>query len=665
MSNLNINKKLILLGTIALVVFLVLYYFISQSYSKRLEELITKKIENTKAAMLELEQRDTAMLASTLTVIQNDPMYAELLTNGSKNELYEYTLALHKKLKEEFGITHFYFHKPSGINYLRMHARELSGDRIERDTFSETVTTGKLSSGIEVGKTAMALRVVGPLYKKGEIVGYIELALEINHFLDILKKSTGYEFALYAEKDLLDKESWEELRSRHKGASGWDDMEEHVMIANTALSDAHTSCFSEQSLTYVEKDEAVKRLNDYNNNNGLACGGFPIDDVNDEGEHLGAVLTLIDITGEAALVARSHQILYVLLFLAFFVMFIGLWVLKHSIANPVEEIVDAANKMAGGNFSHRIKIRTRDEMGMVAASLNEMASQLDTFYQEMEELVKKKTSDLVEVNASLEDKNEELKSAFDKLELKTQEVERANEDLKGLERLKTEFLQTVSHELRSPLTPILGYLELMRDGDLGDFSNQQKECIQEMFICGKNLQMVLDELLEAASIQTGRLFVDLKEIKIRSILDGSIRNISRFANEHNIEIMLGPVPEGLVVIGDAKKLSQVITHLLRNAVKFNHDNGRIELTVEDQDSGIEIKISDNGIGIPRERLSRIFEAFYQVDSSSGRYYEGIGLGLYLVKKLIDAHSGRISVKSKANEGTTFTINLPKSRNFSV
>lgn len=342
--------------------------------------------------------------------------------------------------------------------------------------------------------------------------------------------------------------------------------------------------------------------------------------------------------------------------------------LRIGVIRHVEKMAQAAKGFAGGDFTHRLKVSSKDEIGLLANSMNDMAEQLDTLYSGLERQVEIRTQELQAANQEMAASNEELQASYAQLQATTAELEEANqrladvnEELKGIDRLKTDFLQTISHELRSPLSPILGYLDLMKEGKAGELTPKQKNMVGEMQTCGRNMQMLVDELLEVVSIEAGNLVLSFEELDLHLILQQSIKDIRRYADEKKIEMVTRIPSNPLWLSGDGRRLTEIFTHLLRNAVKFNNQGGKITVEVLNKDNGAEVIVSDTGIGIPREKLDKIFGLFYQLDSSSTRYHEGVGLGLYLVKRLVDLHSGAITVESEEGAGTRVGISIPKNR----
>lgn len=663
----KVGTKLTLIITAAMLLISLSFYAMQRYSRDRLLESITlKRVQQAEYTVRNLEEQDTRMLAAVLDVVLKDQGFKELFLSGDRERLYSYGRPLFEELKGKYGITHFYFHLPNGINFLRLHEKEIYGDKIERVTFKRAQSSKQFTSGIELGKTAFALRVVAPYYDRGELIGYVELGQEIDHFLKTLKGNTNDEFVTAAEKEYLNREDWISVRRVAGLPDNWDELGEHVWFNWTTLSPLTEGCFTEGNIARVEKGESL--FKDFQGRKkGFACGGFPLNDV--EGRPVGAVLTMIDIRDQIAM-ARKSDLNIVIVFSLLFILGTVLLSLsiKGMITSPIERLAEAAKVIADGDMSHRMEVGTGDEIGKLAGIMNDMAARLQIAHSSLESQVEIRTEELRGANEELILANEELQSACSQSEILTAELEesseslsRANDDLKGMDRLKTEFLQTISHELRSPLTPVLGYLEMLRDGDAGELDPKQKEIVEEMHVCGKNMQLLVDELVEAASIQAGKLYLEFEEVDICQVLRGSINGIRKYAdtNRTELEVRIPYCP--MPVEGDRRRLMEIFTHIIRNAVKFNHEGGKVLVTASATDKGTEVAVSDTGIGIPKERLERIFETFYQAESSPTKRYEGVGLGLYLVKRLVDVHNGKITVKSEVGVGTTFSVFIPRKR----
>jgi len=230
--------------------------------------------------------------------------------------------------------------------------------------------------------------------------------------------------------------------------------------------------------------------------------------------------------------------------------------------------------------------------------------------------------------------------------------------LQEADQLKDEMIQNVSHELRTPLTFIKGYVQLLLNGELGPLTDAQDKSLQLVSRKTEQLARLVEDMitLEMVSPET----LDIEPVNLgylaRAALDGCRIEATRAGIELREEI-----PEGLPpAAADWARISQVFDNLLTNAIKFSPDGGTITVRVMDAGDCLRAEVSDTGIGIPEEKLPRIFERFYQVDGSSRRRFRGAGLGLAIVKKIVEAHGGRVGVQSKLGEGSTFYFTLPKS-----
>jgi PAS domain S-box-containing protein len=258
---------------------------------------------------------------------------------------------------------------------------------------------------------------------------------------------------------------------------------------------------------------------------------------------------------------------------------------------------------------------------------------------------------------------EEVKKYSMKLEEevreRTQELRKAYEELKEYDRLKTVFLSNVSHELRTPLVTIRGYLEMVLKEQLGKITETQRKYLGVSLKNCNQLSSFIDELLDFSRYETGRAKFELKPFPLEPIIRDCIESIRPQIIQKGISIEYKFPPFIPLVMGDQNKVTQVFTNLLSNAEKFNIQQGKITIEVLPQEEDyLWIRVTDTGIGIPEKHLPKVFDRFYQVDSSTTRRYGGTGIGLAIVKNIIEGHRGTISVNSELNKGTIFTFSLP-------
>ena len=239
------------------------------------------------------------------------------------------------------------------------------------------------------------------------------------------------------------------------------------------------------------------------------------------------------------------------------------------------------------------------------------------------------------------------------LQIETERAQAAN-------RLKSEFLANMSHELRTPLNGILGFSELLIDKKAGTLNPDQTEFLTDVLNSGRHLLQLINDLLDIAKIEAGRMELAPESFSIRNLLEEVAGVLSPLVREKNIDYLSKVNLQDDILIGDQKKIKQVIYNLLSNAIKFTEVHGHIEVRIQAAgDRQIEIGVQDSGIGIAPADLSRLFVDFQQLDSSSSRRFQGTGLGLALTKKLVELHGGAIRVESEFAKGSTFTVTLPR------
>ena len=230
--------------------------------------------------------------------------------------------------------------------------------------------------------------------------------------------------------------------------------------------------------------------------------------------------------------------------------------------------------------------------------------------------------------------------------------------LKELERVRQDFVANVSHELRTPLTTIKGYAETLLEGALKE--DVAFQFVQVIKRHTDRLTKIVDDLLMLSKIESKEFRLKREVISLRDLIDDVIDFVKGAAGKKNISISRNEILPSLVLEADRNYLEQVLTNLLDNAIKYTPEGGRIAISaIEKESKEIRFSIEDNGIGIPREDIPRIFERFYRVDKGRSQDLGGTGLGLSIVKHLVQAHGGRVWVESRLGEGSTFYFTLPK------
>ncbi len=237
------------------------------------------------------------------------------------------------------------------------------------------------------------------------------------------------------------------------------------------------------------------------------------------------------------------------------------------------------------------------------------------------------------------------------------ELQRAHEKLKSVDRLKTEFMNIAAHELKTQLVPMVGYLHLIYKKKL---SKDDQESLDIAIRNTRRLQRLVEDILDIAKLESKVMKFNMEDLQMTTVAKDAVASAAPFAKEKKLALNT-KVPEKLPTVhGDAGRLTQVLTNLLNNAIKFT-DKGSVTLAAKKMGGGIVFEVTDTGIGISRKDQPKLFTKFYQADTSAKRKYAGTGLGLAICKEIVKAHKGRVWVKSRLGHGSTFGFNLPTKR----
>ena len=235
------------------------------------------------------------------------------------------------------------------------------------------------------------------------------------------------------------------------------------------------------------------------------------------------------------------------------------------------------------------------------------------------------------------------------------EAERLREEK---ERMRQNFISMVSHEMRTPLVAVMQYLEVLGGGLAGEINQEQVKIINRMKIRLNELLALISRWLKYARIEELKIKEGFQDFVLSSVIQESLDLVKPLAQEKNIQLIIDPIEEKIIVSGDREMLKEVFMNLFGNGIKYNREKGRVNVQTRLLADSVVIDIIDTGIGIPEEALVDIGEEFYRVKREG--LAAGFGLGLAIVKKILDIHGGRLEIKSKVNEGSTFTVYLPRS-----
>jgi two-component system sensor histidine kinase BarA len=262
-----------------------------------------------------------------------------------------------------------------------------------------------------------------------------------------------------------------------------------------------------------------------------------------------------------------------------------------------------------------------------------------------------------------------MRMTFAELTEHNQRLQRALARLEELDRLKSNFLATMSHELRTPLTSVIGYAEMMAEGLAGPVTSDQHEYLVTILSKADQLLGLITSVLDVGSLESTPLALERCALSLAEVVEAEVATYVPQAAKRGIAIQVEDRCGRATVLGDKKKMRQIVSSLVSNAVKFTADHGFVvialrpgPLTPHESDGGasaaIQLVVTDSGIGISRDQVGKIFEPFFQVDSSSTRAFGGTGLGLTLAKAYVEAHGGRIWVDTAPGQGSVFVASFP-------
>lgn len=265
------------------------------------------------------------------------------------------------------------------------------------------------------------------------------------------------------------------------------------------------------------------------------------------------------------------------------------------------------------------------------------------------------TEQLIQLRSALQSSHRNLEQ---RVKERTSELNEAMQRLSELSQMKANFVANISHELRTPLTHVKGYLELLVTESLGKVSDEQRHALQVSQRSTTKLGSMIEDLIMFSLASRGEMSMRLDKVDIRRLVSLAATSASNKAEERGVQVIAEALDNIPSVQADPEKIGWVVNQLLDNGIKFTPSGGSVVVSLTEEGSNlIVLSIKDTGIGIPQSRLNEVFEPFHQLDGSSTRHYGGTGLGLSLVRQIIEAHGSLLDVQSVEGKGSTFKFPL--------
>ncbi len=326
-------------------------------------------------------------------------------------------------------------------------------------------------------------------------------------------------------------------------------------------------------------------------------------------------------------------------FITVIILFFVGWALSGFLLRPLRNVTAASKRIARGDFSVRLPVKSQDIIGNLAMSMNNMAEQLEGLTGSMEKKVREATRNLNKTNKMLQSQKEELK--------------KKNEKLKEMDKMKSDFVSLVSHELKTPLTSIVGYAKtlLIRD----EPEEKKKKYLNVIVSEGSRLASLVDRFLDISMIDSGEFEIVTHEFKLKEFMEETVRF---YRKNSSTEIRM-EIEENIKVRWDMNAMKQAVGNLIDNALRFTPVDKGVDIKVTIPGDNVNIKIKDYGPGIDEKEFGRIFQKFYRKKNKANAKNKGSGLGLAIVKSIVEMHNGKVSIKSSPGEGAEFTMELPQ------
>ncbi len=596
------NKAVVMIIIIALINIGGIFIFLNISRWSNIKFMTKNMLIRLEKNFEEYEANMTKTLESSLDILVRNETMAKIFLSGNRDELFNYSADLFDHIKKNKYFTHWYFlnTEDEGTCFLRMHNRRLYGDRISRFTYQKSVETKKMYSGKELGKTAFALRSVHPWYYKGELIGYIELGIEIESFFRNLKKTFEADLGLIVNKSSIDKTKWASVRKEKGLRLNWDDHPNYLLINKTTdnkelidLQEISESIPSEKKILSIKKT----------NGKHFMRGIIPLSDAS--GNKVGLIYFLKDITNVFSKLSNQALILMIIIF--FFLLILTFLMIYF-------------HKKAEG--------------------------QLRKYRENLEEIIEERTKELKsEFIARLEAEGKQLRAV--KLAEKSSKMASLGVMAAG-----------IAHEINQPLNAI----KISSDSALFKSKNDGNELDETYISKLKSISEGVDRI--SVIINNMRNFWILPDdtnidiIDLNEAAEAAINLLRPRMDKNKIELIFDRPDKPVQIKAVLVHLEQIVLNLLSNSIKSlisSEAGGKIiKIKVGFENNMTILSVEDNGPGLNDLTIEELADPFF----STGKNGEGTGLGLAIVTHYMKKYKGNIRAYNNENGGASFILEFP-------
>ncbi|HOO55525.1 MAG TPA: ATP-binding protein [bacterium] len=660
MRSIGVRLVIAFLIVVAVSVTIPSYYSISYLFSHIYREAQLKTESDLEVATLLFNQKKQKMLLPA-RVLSKDISFNRILA-GRMGDMIKVRVKYFVRGLSEDDLTYMTVTDRQGNVLFRSQAAYSTGDNISDETAiamalkGEEVTTYRCVDADEMWRNGLlAEPPLGSSSEEGLVVEAVVPVFALSELNEVGAYrppdwgsevvgviSVGY--LLNRDKTLLSM-----IQERTRGVASI-----YIPGGLVNTSDPEWSgVIADSFFDVVDANGGDQYVHDYRDRGEIA-GYFPLKDIN------GRQMALFELRNSTSDIENAKRRslrdnFFFILIGVVFASVLGL-ILTRKMTDPIMRLRRGAEEIGRGNLLYRIEIQGTDEVSQLSRAFNNMSIQLNRSMEEMR--IGKQ---------QIEEYSQRLRSAHTSLEMYSKELEKVNQELltsninlQKANEVKDTFLSTVSHELKTPLTSIIGYVSMILEGALGGVPREQKESLEVVLRRGKDLQSLISDLLSLSRIDAGKIELRKSYIDLLQEIRGLEEVFSERLKELGLRLEIETTESVPRVYADRDRINQVIFNLVGNAIKFTREGGVIKVSAvhRQPENDIMVSVTDSGIGISEQELGHVFERFYQVDKHEGREYGGTGLGLSIAKDLVELHEGKIWVESSLGEGSTFTFTLP-------